>query len=90
MADYYEIFMTQFVTTLAQLTAGILSASVAVPVYSYYTRGTFTLSEYNDHYNEIHNSENESDESEMNQSENDDTESINNISNEVHLSNDDN
>lgn len=54
MTDYYEIFMTQFFTTLAQLTAGILSASVAVPVYSYYTRGNFYLVDNQEHFNEIH------------------------------------
>jgi len=35
--------MVQFVKTLAQLSAGILSASLAVPVYSYYVHGRLDL-----------------------------------------------
>lgn len=86
MSDYYEIFMTQFVTTLAQLTAGILSASVAVPVYSYYTGNTFTFGN-NEHYNELHQSESMEPNSENNETETE-TEIDTNISNEVQVSND--
>lgn len=34
-----NIFLTHLFTTLGQLTAGLLSASVAVPVLSYYSSG---------------------------------------------------
>jgi hypothetical protein len=43
MTDYYETFIVQFIQTLAQLSAGILTASVAVPMYSFYVRGNYNL-----------------------------------------------
>jgi hypothetical protein len=36
--SYYEIFMKQFVQTLAQLTAAAVTTSVAVPLYNFYVR----------------------------------------------------
>jgi len=36
--SYYEIFMNQFVQTLAQLSAAALTTSVAVPLYNFYVR----------------------------------------------------
>ena len=36
--SYYEIFMNQFVQTLAQLSAAALTTSVAVPLYNFYLR----------------------------------------------------
>jgi hypothetical protein len=47
MPNYNEIFMTQFIQTLAQLSAGVLTAVFAVPVYSYYVKGNL-----NDEYNQ--------------------------------------
>jgi len=37
--DYNEIFTKQLFQTLGQLVAGLLSSSLAIPVYSFYTRG---------------------------------------------------
>lgn len=36
--DYSNLFIKQFIQTLAQLSAVIVSTTVAVPVYSYYVR----------------------------------------------------
>ena len=36
--SYYEIFIKQFVQTLAQLSAAALTTSVAVPLYNFYIR----------------------------------------------------
>lgn len=77
--NYYEIFMTQFVKTLAQLSAGILSASVAVPMYSYYVHGRFNLFDNKDQYDELHKTS--SMDSFSNDSEDDD-----NLSNEAQIS----
>lgn len=41
--DYYNIFMVQLVKTLAQLTAGVLSASVTVPMYNYYVKNLLNI-----------------------------------------------
>lgn len=35
---YYEIFMKQFVQTLAQLTAAAVTTTLAVPLYNYYVK----------------------------------------------------
>jgi hypothetical protein len=34
--NYQELFMKQLVQTLAQIAAGLLSSSIAIPLYSYY------------------------------------------------------
>lgn len=52
MPNYNEIFMTQFIQTLAQLSAGVVTAVFAVPVYSYYIKGNL-FSEYNEYNEEI-------------------------------------
>jgi hypothetical protein len=38
MTSYFDIYLNQLFTTLGQLTAVLVSSSVAVPVYSYYSR----------------------------------------------------
>jgi hypothetical protein len=38
--DYYNVFMRQLVQTLAQLSASLIGAAVAVPFYSYYVKGS--------------------------------------------------
>lgn len=38
-SDLQSIFLTQLFTTLGQLTAGLVSATVAIPVLSYYSIG---------------------------------------------------
>jgi hypothetical protein len=35
---YYDIFVKQFLQTLGQLSAGLLTSTLAIPVYSYYVR----------------------------------------------------
>ncbi len=37
-SDYYNLFMSQFIQTLAQLSAALVTSTLAVPAYSYYTR----------------------------------------------------
>jgi len=37
--DYNEIFTKQLFQTLGQLVAALMTTSLAVPVYSFYTRG---------------------------------------------------
>lgn len=37
--DLQTVFLTQLFTTLGQLTAGLVSVTVAVPVLSYYSTG---------------------------------------------------
>lgn len=54
MPNYNEIFMTQFIQTLAQLSAGVVTAVFAVPVYSYYVKGNL-FREYNEYNEEINN-----------------------------------
>jgi hypothetical protein len=55
MPNYNEIFMTQFIQTLAQLSAGVVTAVFAVPVYSYYVKGNLfrEYNEYNEEINDI-------------------------------------
>lgn len=42
-STYYEIFSTQFFTTLGQLTAGVVSAAILVPMYEFYTPKIISL-----------------------------------------------
>jgi hypothetical protein len=42
---YYEIFMKQFVQTLAQLTAAALTTTLAVPLYNYYVKRSFVYTQ---------------------------------------------
>ena len=45
---YYEIFMKQFVQTLAQLSAAALTTTLAVPLYNFYIKQrTYTYEEVN-------------------------------------------
>ena len=55
MPNYNEIFMTQYIQSLAQLSAGVVKAVFAVPVYSYYVKGNLfrEYNEYNEEINDI-------------------------------------
>jgi hypothetical protein len=55
MPNYNEIFMTQFIQTLAQLSASVVTAVFAVPVYSYYVKGNLfsVTNEFNEYNEEI-------------------------------------
>jgi hypothetical protein len=44
--DYYNIYTLHFFQTLGQLTAGLLSTAVVVPMYTYYSKYY-----YNNNYN---------------------------------------
>ncbi len=47
--NYQELFIKQLVQTLAQITAGLVSSSIAIPLYSYYKTKFMTNSfEYED------------------------------------------
>jgi hypothetical protein len=37
-SDYYNLFISQFIQTLAQLSAALVTSTLAVPAYTYYTR----------------------------------------------------
>jgi hypothetical protein len=37
MEDYLNIYYTHFFTTLGQLSAGLVSSMVVVPIYQFYT-----------------------------------------------------
>lgn len=36
--DYFNLYMTQLFQTLGQLSAALLTSTLAIPVYSYYSR----------------------------------------------------
>lgn len=36
--SYFDVYMTQLFTTLGQLSAVVLSGTLAVPLYSYYSK----------------------------------------------------
>ena len=56
-AEYYDIFMKQFMQTLGQLGAAVLTSTLAVPVYSYYTGNS--LLPKKECINEVYSTENE-------------------------------
>ena len=51
--DYNEIFTKQLFQTLGQLVAGLLSSSLAIPVYSFYTRGYIFYNNNNNNNNNV-------------------------------------
>lgn len=61
--DYYNVFMKQFIQTLAQLSAAVVTSAVAVPVYSYYKQTSFYKKPLSDEVYEFNN-ENDVEESE--------------------------
>ena len=65
--EYYDIFMKQFMQTLGQLGAAVVTSTLAVPVYSYYTRNL--VSKKRDTVNEVYSTENEFNKN-LNESEN--------------------
>ena len=46
--DYFNLYMTQLFQTLGQLSAALLTTTLAVPVYSFYTR--YNRNTDNTHY----------------------------------------
>ena len=40
MTDYFETYLNQLFVTLGQLSAVVISATVVVPVYTYYTKSS--------------------------------------------------
>jgi hypothetical protein len=53
--DYFNLYMTQLFQTLGQLSAALLTTTLAVPVYSFYT--SYSRKTENTHY-EIFEEEN--------------------------------
>jgi len=58
--DYYNVYNLQFFKSLGQLTAGLLSTAVIVPMYTYYTRNF--LSNNNQVYTKYENQDDEENE----------------------------
>lgn len=44
---YYNLFMKQFIETLAQLSAVLVTSTLAVPAYTYYSRRNLVKNENN-------------------------------------------
>ena len=60
--DYNEIFTKQLFQTLGQLVAGLLSSSLVIPVYSFYTRGYIFYNNNNNNVSQFNEpSDNEED-----------------------------
>lgn len=59
-SDYYNIFIKQFIQTLAQFSAAIITSAVTVPVYSYYKRSSLMSSNevYEFNHDNVEESEN--------------------------------
>lgn len=57
-SEYYDVFMKQFMQTLGQLGAAVVTSALVVPVYSYYSRN-FLSSSKNQSVNEVYNTETE-------------------------------
>jgi nucleosome binding factor SPN SPT16 subunit len=53
--DYNQIFTKQLFQTLGQLVAGLLSSSLVIPVYSFYTRGYIFYNNNNTNNNNNNN-----------------------------------
>jgi hypothetical protein len=62
--SYYEIFMKQFVQTLAQLSAAAVTTSVVVPLYNFYIRRNDV---YKNTYEKVNQEEEEEEEEEEDQ-----------------------
>ena len=45
MTSYFDIYLNQLFTTLGQITAALVSSTVIVPVYTYYSRQIFKIKE---------------------------------------------
>jgi nucleosome binding factor SPN SPT16 subunit len=56
--DYNQIFTKQLFQTLGQLVAGLLSSSLVIPVYSFYTRGYIFYNNNNNNNNTNNNNNN--------------------------------
>lgn len=72
--DYYNVYSLQFFKSLGQLTAGLLSTAVVVPMYTYYTRNFLSnnnqvYTEYKDDEHDDNNEDDDDDEEDENSSE---------------------
>lgn len=74
--DYYNVYSLQFFKSLGQLTAGLLSTAVVVPMYTYYSRNYLGYKE-KEEYQEYH--EDNKEHSESDDSESEDIEDIEDI-----------
>lgn len=71
-SDFLELYLSQFFTSLGQLSAMLVSATVAAPMYSYYMRRNVQVSVNNEEETQEESDENQ-EENDENQEENDDT-----------------
>lgn len=73
-SDFLELYLSQFFTSLGQLSAMLVSATVAAPMYSYYMRRNVQVSA-DETVNEETQEESDENQEEIdqNQEENDDT-----------------
>lgn len=70
--NYQDLFIKQLVQTLAQISAGLLSSSIAIPIYSYYKTKFMTNSfEYED-LDENNENLDENEEDELDENDDDD------------------
>jgi hypothetical protein len=53
--DYYNLFMKQFIETLAQLSAVLVTSTLAVPAYTYYSKRNLVKNGNNQPYNQPYN-----------------------------------
>lgn len=66
MESYFNVYMNNFFTTLGQLSAVIVSSSVVLPMYSYYSKSlikfvkNINIELQQEVYNSIHEDLNES------------------------------
>lgn len=67
--NYQELFMKQLVQTLAQIAAGLLSSSIAIPLYSYY-KTKFMTNSFEDL--DFDDNDDENDDEQVGQVDNDD------------------
>lgn len=72
--DYYNVYSLHFFKSLGQLTAGLLSTAVVVPMYTYYTRfmsnNQRVYTEYEkDEKDDYENDDEEEEESDLSESE---------------------
>jgi len=68
--DYYNVYSLQFFKSLGQLTAGLLSTAVVVPMYTYYSR--YFLNNNNNNNNVLSEHDVDDEESDLSESEEND------------------
>jgi len=70
--DYYNVYSLQFFKSLGQLTAGLLSTAVVVPMYTYYSRYFLNNNNNNNNVLSEHDVDDDEEESDLSESEEND------------------